>query len=93
VGGHLLDANNVKTQVDQFFRNVLCRCIGREMTYDCFYRLQGLWKKGVIGEVIVGEVGFDFFRTTMPLVITLVPFLVLWNSKSSLTMLFSGFYN
>jgi hypothetical protein len=49
-------------QVYQSFRNVLCRAIGREVTYHCFYGLLGLWKEGVIGEVIVGEVGFDGFE-------------------------------
>jgi hypothetical protein len=34
-----------------------------EVTYHCFYGLLGLWKKGVIGEVIVCEMGFDGFET------------------------------
>jgi hypothetical protein len=59
-----------------------------------YHRLCGLFgfgEEGVLGQILAVEVGFDGLEIRMFLVITLVPFLVLRNSKFSLTTPFSCF--
>jgi hypothetical protein len=55
------------------------------------YGLFGFGEEGIVGQVLSVEVGFDGLKSTIFLVMTLVPFLVLRNSKFSLTTLFSCF--
>jgi hypothetical protein len=51
------------------------------MAYHRLQRFFRFWIKGVIGQVVGVEVGFDGLEIAMPLLMTLVPFLMLRNSS------------
>jgi hypothetical protein len=61
------------------------------VAYHSLYGLLGFGVEREIGKVIVSRWYFEADKPTMALVITLVLFMVLWNSKFSLTTFFSCF--
>jgi hypothetical protein len=77
-GDRLLDTNNIEIQAHQSVRHVFCRGVEGEVAYHGLYGLQGFGLK---------------VKFAMIFVISLVPFLVLRNSKLSFTRPFICFCN
>jgi hypothetical protein len=57
--GHLLDANNVKFEAQQFVQYVFCRGVLWQVAYHRLHRFFGFGVERVIGHVISVQVGFD----------------------------------